>query len=184
MSKSKNRCSLHGWIPPRVNAGDVLNIHTQKDLLREEGGNFPLNLFSHLVFCLHVPSSTSYSAVVGSGREKRTEKKKSLDEKNNFIRTSLCANVQPLRTTVCSFFSGCYNTNISPSNVPCSFCTLYCRTIQLSLWIVLQGHQCFMGSLVYACWDWVSICGASVLLFFQFFLYLPCSKGLPPTPHP
>lgn len=77
MSKVKTDASLHGWIPLRVKAGDVLNVHIQKDLLQEEGGNFPLNLFSHLGFCLHVPSS-AYSTVGGSGRERREQKKEKL----------------------------------------------------------------------------------------------------------
>lgn len=114
--------------------------------------------------------------------EKRAEKRKAwmkriISSELHFV--PMCSPSIPLYVV---FFSGCYNTNISPWNVPCSFCTLYCRTIQLSLWIVLQGHQCFMGSLVYACCDWVSICGASVLLFFCFFFISPVQKAFfPPS---
>lgn len=86
----ENRCSPHGWIPPRVNAGDVLNIRARKKKAAISPSTSSPLICSSVCVLLPQPLASLSLEAGGKGKEQRL----SSHERNNFIQTPLCVNTQ------------------------------------------------------------------------------------------
>lgn len=86
----ENWCSPHGWIPPRVNAGDVLNIRAQKKKAAISPSTSSPLICPSVCVLLPPPLASLSLEAGGKGREQRL----SSHERNNFIQTPLCVNTQ------------------------------------------------------------------------------------------
>lgn len=157
-------------MPPRVNAGDVLNIGA----LKKKATISLLNLFSsHLLFALRPPPSISCKAFVRSGRgEKRTKTKLAWKESfhpNSALYQHTADSYQYIDASFVSVVFLFY-PNISSWNFPCSFCSLHSRTTQLSLWMVPSRAPVLCDdSRLNTLW-WGADRGASLVVLLPMFL--------------